>query len=71
MLPVMMAAGHGQYGKATRYTLQQYLQLDGPTKDFFVIDKNHTVRYANHEWEHGLICLLSKPLCNELNLGVV
>lgn len=50
MLPVMMAAGHAQYAKAIRLTLQQFLKFDGQTKAFFVTDKNHTVRYSTHEW---------------------
>ena len=40
MLPVMMAAGHSQYGKAIRFTLQQFMQFDGQTKAFFISNKH-------------------------------
>ena len=40
MLPVMMAAGHSQYSKAIRFTLQQFMQFDGQTKAFFISNKH-------------------------------
>ena len=40
MLPVMMAAGHSQYGKVIRFTLQQFMQFDKQTKAFFISNKH-------------------------------
>lgn len=50
MLPIVMAAGHGQYGKALRYTLQQSLRYEGQVKAFFLTAKQHTVSYSCHSW---------------------
>ena len=50
MLTVMMAAGHSQYGKAIRFTLQQFMQFDGQTKAFFISNKHQSVKYSSHEW---------------------
>ena len=50
MLPIVMAAGHTQYGKALRFTLQQFLKLGGQVKYFFLNAKHHTVKYSSHEW---------------------
>ena len=56
MLPTVMAAGHGQYGKALRFILQQFLKYDGLIKAFFLTAKHHINGQG-----YGLTSALSKP----------
>ena len=35
ILAIMTAAGHSQYGKAIRFTVQQFIQFDGRRKGFY------------------------------------
>ena len=39
-----------QYGKALRFTLQQFMRFAGQIKAFFLTANDHTVKYSTHQW---------------------
>ena len=58
MIPTIAAAGRGQYAKALRFTLEQFLKFSVNTKAFFYCAKYHTVKYTWNEW-----CGIWSDLC--------
>ena len=50
MMPVLASAGHGQYAKAVRLTLEMTLQFGEPENAFFFGSGHHTVKYNDAEW---------------------